>query len=97
MLSLLLLIPIIGSIALLIVTDDPSGDKSKKIALGTSLLNLVLSIYLWIQFDSSTSQYQFVYNFKELSYCHLNIGVDGLSIYFVLLTTFTFPICVLAS
>nr|YP_010697826.1 NADH dehydrogenase subunit 4 [Porodaedalea chrysoloma]WCF76787.1 NADH dehydrogenase subunit 4 [Porodaedalea chrysoloma] len=97
MLSLLLIIPIIGSITVLLVTDGPSGDKSKKIALATSLINLVLSIYLWIQFDSSTSQYQFVYSFKELSYCHLNIGVDGLSIYFVLLTTFITPIALLSN
>ena len=59
----LLLIPIIGSIFLLFVTDGPSGEKSKKIALVTSLINLILSIYLWIQFDSSISQYQFVYSF----------------------------------
>ena len=97
MLSLLLLIPIIGSFFLLLITDDPSGDKSKKIALGTSLINLILSIYLWIQFDSSTSQYQFVYSFNELTFCHLNIGLDGLSIYFVLLTTFLTPIALLSN
>lgn len=94
MLSLLLIIPIIGSLFLSLVTDN---EKAKKIALATSLINLVLSIYLWVQFDSSTSQYQFVYSFKELSYCHLNIGVDGISIYFVLLTTFITPIALLSN
>ena len=94
MLSLLLLIPVIGSIILLLVTDN---EKAKKIALGTSLINFILSIYLWVNFDSSTSSYQFVYSFKELSYCHLNIGVDGLSIYFVLLTTFITPIAILSN
>ena len=49
MLSLLLLIPIIGSIFLLFVTDGPSGEKSKKIALVTSLINLILSIYLFLK------------------------------------------------
>nr|YP_010240534.1 NADH dehydrogenase subunit 4 [Phellinotus piptadeniae]QTF87875.1 NADH dehydrogenase subunit 4 [Phellinotus piptadeniae] len=97
MLSLLLIIPIIGSFALLLITEDPTGTRSKKIAIATSLLNLIVSIYLWIQFDSSTSQYQFVYSFKELSYCHLNIGVDGLSIYFVLLTTFLTPVALLSN
>ena len=52
---------------------------------------------MWVNFDSSTSSYQFVYSFKELSYCHLNIGVDGLSIYFVLLTTFITPIAILSN
>ena len=94
MLSLLLITPIIGSIFLLFVTDN---EKAKKIALATSLINLIFSIYLWVQFDSSTSQYQFVYSFKELSYCHLNIGVDGISIYFVLLTTFITPVALLSN
>ena len=94
MLSLLLIIPILGSIILLLVTDN---EKAKKIALGTSLINFILSIYLWVNFVSSTSSYQFVYSFKELSYCHLNIGVDGLSIYFVLLTTFITPIAILSN
>ena len=61
MLSLLLITPIIGSIFLLLVTDN---EKAKKIALATSLINLIISIFLWVQFDSSTSQYQFVYSFK---------------------------------
>ena len=94
MLTSLLLIPLIGSIGVLFSTDN---EKSKKIALATSLLNLVLSIYLWVQFDSSSSQYQFVYSFTELSYCHLNIGVDGISLYFVLLTTFITPIALLSN
>ena len=94
MLSLLLITPIIGSIFLLLVTDN---EKAKKIALATSLINLIISIFLWVQFDSSTSQYQFVYSFKELSYCHLNIGVDGISIYFVLLTTFITPVALLSN
>ena len=94
MLSLLLIIPLLGSIVLLLVTDN---EKAKRIALATSLINFILSIYLWVNFDSSTSQYQFVYSFKELTYCHLNIGVDGLSIYFVLLTTFITPIAILSN
>ena len=90
----LLLIPLIGSIGVLFSTD---GEKSKKIALGTSLINLILSVYLWVQFDSSSSQYQFVYNFTALSYCHFNIGVAGISLYFVLLTTFITPIALLSN
>ncbi len=54
------------------------------------------------EFDSNSSQYQFtafspVPEGANLSFCHLHIGVDGLSLYFVLLTTFTMPICILAS
>ena len=94
MLVCLLLIPLLGSIGVLFSSD---GEKSKKIALGTSLVNLILSIYLWVQFDSSSSQYQFVYNFTDLSFCHLNVGVDGISLYFVLLTTFITPVALLSN
>ena len=96
MLSLLLLIPILGSICLLPISESKS-ELQKKIALGTSLINLLIALYLWIQFDSSTSQYQFVYSFKELSYFHLNIGIDGISLYFVLLTAFISPIALLSN
>nr|YP_010852402.1 NADH dehydrogenase subunit 4 [Lactarius subindigo]WGL35954.1 NADH dehydrogenase subunit 4 [Lactarius subindigo] len=69
----------------------------KRITLITMLINFLISIYIWLEFDSSTSQYQFVYEFIELSYCHLNIGIDGISLYFVLLTTFVSPIAVLSN
>ena len=99
MLSLLLIIPIIGSIFLLPVSPigQEGQEKMKKIALLTSLINFIFSIYLWVQFDSNTTQYQFVYEFNELSFCHFNIGVDGISIYFVLLTTFVTPVALLSN
>jgi NADH-ubiquinone oxidoreductase chain 4 len=99
MLSLLLLIPIIGSLLLLTIPEDSIKNKirMKRITLITMLINFIISIYIWLEFDSSTSQYQFVYEFIELSYCHLNIGIDGISLYFVLLTTFISPIAVLSN
>jgi len=69
----------------------------KRITLITMLINFIISIYIWLEFDSSTSQYQFVYEFIDLSYCHLNIGIDGISLYFVLLTTFISPIAILSN
>ena len=99
MLSLLLLIPIIGSLLLLTIPEDSIENKirMKKLTLITMLINFLISIYIWLEFDSSTSQYQFVYEFIKLNYCHLNIGIDGISLYFVLLTTFVSPIAVLSN
>jgi NADH-ubiquinone oxidoreductase chain 4 len=99
MLSLLLLIPIIGSLLLLTISENSIENKirMKKITLITMLINFIISIYIWLEFDSSTSQYQFVYEFIDLSYCHLNIGIDGISLYFVLLTTFISPIAILSN
>ena len=99
MLKLILLIPILGSLILLPIPEDSSLNKVRirNIGLITSIITFILSIWLWIQFDSSTSQFQFVYEFKELSFCHFNIGVDGISLYFVLLTTFLTPIALLSN
>ena len=99
MLSLLLLLPIIGSLLLLTIPENSIENKirMKRITLITMLINLIISIYIWLEFDSSISQYQFVYAFIDLSYCHLNIGIDGISLFFVLLTTFISPIAILSN
>jgi NADH-ubiquinone oxidoreductase chain 4 len=99
MLSLLLLLPIIGSLLLLTIPENTIENKirMKRITLITMLINFIISIYIWLEFDSNTSQYQFVYEFIDLSYCHLNIGIDGISLYFVLLTTFISPIAILSN
>ena len=94
MLSLLMLIPILGSF---IILFEEKESKMKKTALFTSIINLAISLYIWTLFDSSTSQYQFTYDFKEISYLDFNIGLDGISIYFVLLTTFLTPIAILSN
>ncbi len=99
MLSLLLLIPIIGSILLITIPEDTIENKiiMKRITLISMIINFLISIYIWLEFDSSTNQYQFVYEFINLSYCHLNIGIDGISLFFVLLTTFISPIAILSN
>ena len=99
MLISLLLIPLIGSLLLLFIPENhpKNEERMKVIALSTSLINLFISILLWIQFDSNISGYQFILEFNELSFCHLNIGVDGISLYYVLLTTFITPIALLSN
>jgi len=96
MLTELILIPIIGSLFLFPLQEDQAV-KMKKIALITSLLNLFVSLFLWYQFDSNTTQYQFVSEFNQLNFCHLNFGIDGLSLFFVLLTTFITPVAILSN
>ena len=95
MITLLLLIPIIGSMLLLPINENEL--KMKQIALTTSLINLFISLFMWYQFDSQITQYQFVSDFSYLNLYHLNFGVDSISIYFVLLTTFVTPIALLSN
>ena len=99
MLQLLLLIPILGSLLLLLIPENSIENKSKikDIAVTTSILNFILSLVLWVQFDSSISDYQFVYEFTQLSFCPFNLGIDGISLYYVLLTTFITPIALVSN
>jgi len=103
MLTLLLLIPLFGSLIILPMSNTLESKRAmKKIALTTSLINFFISLFLWYEFDSSCAalgggQFQFVSEFNQLSFCHLNFGVDGISLYFVLLTTFVTPIALLSN
>jgi NADH-ubiquinone oxidoreductase chain 4 len=99
MLTALLLIPILGSLALLPISEESQAGvtRIKQIALAVSMVNFIVSIVLWGEFDSSSLQYQFVQEFNTVSFCHLHIGIDGISLYFVLLTTFITPICLLSN
>ena len=76
---------------------DTKNSSLKKIAIITSLINFIISIILWIQFDSSYIGYQFVTEIAGLEFIQLNLGVDGISLFFVLLTTFITPIALLSS
>jgi NADH-ubiquinone oxidoreductase chain 4 len=98
MINLLLIIPVLGSLILIPIQENSLKNQSlmKNIALITSFINFLISIFMWIEFDSSTTQYQFVYEFNQLSFCQFNVGIDGISIYFVLLTTFITPIAILS-
>src|SRR5579872_3591840 len=99
MIQLLILIPVLGSLLLLPIKEISNNSKNqiRNIALITSLINFFVSIILWINFDSSTNQIQFVYEYNQLSFCHFNLGIDGISLYYVLLTTFLTPIALLSN
>jgi len=96
MITLLLILPLLGCLSVILIDEKNSEIKMKNIAIIFSLLNFLFSIYLWIQFDSNTSQFQFVYEFDKFESFHFNIGIDGISLYFVLLTTFITPIALLS-
>ena len=71
--------------------------KIKSIALTTSIINLIVSLVMFILFDFSSKQFQFIEEHYQLSYFDIYLGVDGLSIYFVLLTTIIMPIAILSN
>lgn len=71
--------------------------RVKFTALTVSIVNLFVSLILFIFFDFSSNQFQFVQEYHEISHFHIYLGVDGLSIYFVLLTTIITPISLLSN
>jgi len=101
LLSLLLLIPLFGifliSISMSYVSTLLNVRRIKLIALITSLLNLFVSIIIFALFDFSTNQFQFVQEYHEISYYDFYLGLDGLSIYFIMLTTIIMPIALLSN
>lgn len=97
----LILTPLIG---IFIISANLSYNSShvdkkyiKTIALSTSIINLLFSLILFILFDFSTNQFQFVQEYHDVAFFDFYLGVDGLSIYFVLLTTIIIPISLLSN
>ena len=97
-LSSLILLPAIGSIFLLFSkNDDRKTETVKYVALFTSIVNFLISLYLWNSFDNSLSNFQFVEERVWLDgFVNYKVGIDGISILFVVLTAFITPLCILS-
>jgi len=101
-LSLVVFLPLVGA-ALILAARLMSRDsaaaagQARWIALATTLVTLGVSCLLVAQFDASSPAYQFVERYEWFVGAQYHLGVDGVSILFVLLTAFLMPICILAS
>jgi proton-translocating NADH-quinone oxidoreductase chain M len=97
-LLILLNTPLIGSFILFFV---PNNNKTliKSIGLGTSVLTFFLTLIIWLQFNNSTVKFQFVDKFSWITYYDINyvIGIDSISLFFIILTSFLTIVCVLTS
>ena len=95
-LSSLILLPTIGALFLLFSKDNNSNTV-RYVALFTSFVNFLISIYLWFLFDSTTSSFQFVEEREWLKgFINYKVGIDGISILFIILTTFIAPLCIIS-
>ena len=101
MLLSLLLLPLLGILSIYTGISyeltDTNIRRIKQIALTASIVNLFISIVIFILFDASSNQFQFVQEYHEISSFDFYLGLDGLSIYFVLLTTMITPIALLSN
>jgi len=97
-LSSLILLPTIGAL-FLFFTKDKEGNNStaKYVSLFTTAVNFLISIYLWVSFDPSTSNFQFIEDRTWIKgFINYKVGVDGISILFIILTTFITPLCIIS-
>jgi len=98
LLNILIFLPLAGAIAILL-TKSTEVDTIRRLGLGHSLITFLFSTFLWIFFDRSTAKFQFVEEFLWIPSSNINffIGVDGISLFFVILTTLLVPLCILGS
>ena len=91
--AIYMLIPII--IILLLLEKDIK--RVKYISLGGSFVLLILSNLLWVGFDPLLIEYQYQIEFIKNNFFTFHVGIDGISLFFIILTIFLLPICLLAS
>lgn len=94
----LLLIPLCSALLLFFIPQEKEN-LIKKIALNSSLVTFAFSLLLWINFDNASTKFQYVTKLEWIpdSNFYITLGIDGISLFFVILTTFLIPICLLAS
>ena len=97
-LSSLILLPTIGALFLFFTkNEDGNSTTAKYVSLFASVVNFLISIYLWISFDQSVPVFQFVEDRTWIEgFINYKVGVDGISILFILLTTFITPLCIIS-
>jgi len=95
-LSVLIFLPLAGALLLLFMKDE---EKCRNIALLITGTVAIISIMLLFGFDRSTAKFQFAEHFTWIGSLNINytLGVDGISILLILMTTFIMPFCILAS
>lgn len=99
-LSIITFLPMLGALVVLLFAKKgrKAENFAKHIALWTTVIVFIASLYILIFFDDAAVGFQFVEKYEWIKGYNINyhIGVDGLSIYLVILTTFLMPICILA-
>ena len=101
-LSVVTFLPLVGAGLILVAhllskRGEAAAPAARWIAMGTTLATLALAVVLTAGFDPSNTGYQFVERYQWFAGAQYHLGVDGISILFVLLTAFLMPLCILSS
>ena len=97
-LSTIIFLPLLGALFIFLFRDNKDNNKSSiYVSLFTSIANLFLTLFLWYSFDNNISAFQFVEEKNWISgLIKFKLGIDGISILFVILTAFIAPICIIS-
>jgi NADH-quinone oxidoreductase subunit M len=96
LLSLVTFLPLVGAVFIAFLNKDAKGN-ARWIALWTTLITFLVSLLIWWNFDKAAAGFQFVEEHAWLGPLKYKMGVDGISMLFVILTTFLMPLCIMAS
>lgn len=99
-LSAVTFMPLVGVLLLLLTREDSAYGRRNilNVSLLTTIFTFAVSIYIWYQFDSSNPGFQMTEKHEWLGTgISYHLGIDGISVLFVVLTAFLMPFCVLAS
>lgn len=99
-LSTVTFLPLVGAFIILLIRDEGESARRniRNVALFTTVFVFALSLFIWGGFDTTTASFQMVEKVAWLdSGISYHMGVDGISMLFVILTTFLMPLCILAS
>ena len=101
LLSLLIFLPLTGVIFISLINGEKTSlaRNARNVALWISIVMFALSLVLWFNFDPFNPEYQFIEKREWItrSNIYYYVGVDGISLFFILLTTLLTPLCILIS
>ena len=95
-LSVVTFLPLAGALGIALLNADAKGN-ARWIALWTTLITFALSLVIWVNFDKTNPGFQFLEEAAWIGGLKYKMGVDGISMLFVILTTFLMPLCILAA
>lgn len=99
-LTMITFMPLVGALMIMLIpTDNAVAERNiKNVALFTTVITFIASLYIWVNFNNTTAGFQFVERYEWIgSFMSYHMGVDGISMLFVILSTFLMPFCILAS
>ncbi|WP_373088903.1 NADH-quinone oxidoreductase subunit M [Sneathiella sp.] len=99
-LSTVTVLPLVGVLLILLTSgkEESAAGNARWVALWTTLFTFLVSLFIWLNFNNETAAFQFTEKAEWLGGgINYHMGIDGISMLFIILTTFLMPICILAS